>query len=105
MLVSLAVFGSTVSAAPIHRTLLHLLQVNIHVQVLAIALVLLQYIQTSVPYQDLSQLSRALAVNELFRVIQLYVHVQIDRHEPALVLSLAPLQAHNDVLVDPRVKI
>lgn len=53
------------------------------------------------PDQDLAQVAGELLVDELLRVGELDVHVAVGRHQPALVLGLAPLQAHDDVLVDP----
>ncbi len=52
------------------------------------------------PDQDLAQVARELLVDELLRVGELDVHVAVDADEPALVLGLAPLEPHDDVLVD-----
>lgn len=53
-----------------------------------------------IPYQDLSQRSRHLLVNVLLRACELDVHVAVDADKAALIFSLAPLQAHDDFLVN-----
>lgn len=52
-------------------------------------------------YQDLAQCTGADAIDKLFGITELDVHVQIDRDEPAFVLGLAPLEPHDNVFVDP----
>ena len=52
------------------------------------------------PYQHLPQTARALQVDELLRPAQLDVHVRVHADQAALVLRLAPLQAHDDFFVD-----
>jgi hypothetical protein len=52
------------------------------------------------PDEDLAEGTRADAVDELFRVCELDVHVQVNRDKTALVLGLAPLEADDNVLVD-----
>jgi hypothetical protein len=52
------------------------------------------------PYQNLAQCARADAANKLLRVRELDVHVEVHRDESAFVFSLAPLEAHDDFVVD-----
>ena len=54
-----------------------------------------------IPYQHLSQSTRAFQIDKLLRVRQLDVHIAIHAHQPAFVFCLAPFQAHEDVLIDP----
>ena len=52
------------------------------------------------PDEDLPEIAGELLVDELLGVGELHVHVAVDAHEPPLVLGLAPLEPHHDVLVD-----
>lgn len=52
------------------------------------------------PDQDLAQVAGELLVDELLGVGQLDVHVAVGADEAPVVLGFAPLQAHDDVLVD-----
>lgn len=52
------------------------------------------------PDENLAQLPRQLVGNELLRVGQLQVEVAVRADQPALVFSLGPLQADDDILID-----
>ena len=54
----------------------------------------------SLPYQDLSQSTRALAINELLGIRKLDIHVRIDADQAAVVFGLAPFETDYDWLVD-----
>lgn len=55
---------------------------------------------SNVPDQDLAQGASHLLVDVLLGAAELDVHVAVDTDESALVLSLAPLQADDDLLVN-----
>lgn len=55
----------------------------------------------AIPYQHLAQGARRFAIHKLLGVRQLEVHIRVGRHEVAVILGLVPLEAHDDVLVDP----
>ena len=52
------------------------------------------------PYQDLPQGTRALAINELLRIRKLDIHVRIDAYQATVVFGLAPFETDYDWLID-----
>lgn len=54
--------------------------------------------------QNLAEGTGAGAADELLCVGQLDVHIEVDGDESAPVLCLAPLEAHDDILVDEALK-
>lgn len=56
---------------------------------------------SNAPDQHLTQGSGTLAVDELLRACELHVHVAVHTDEAALVFCLSPLEAHEDIGVDP----
>lgn len=54
----------------------------------------------SLPYQDLPQSTRALAINEFLCIRNLNVHVRVDAYQATVVFGLAPFETDYDWLVD-----